>query len=178
MEYHSQRFQDFSLMVYKADKLLALLPAHKVDDKLYSHQGLSYGGLIHAKKLKSIDAIQSFKVILEFLKDNGFQHLIIKQLPSIYLHNQSNSPLDYVLFKVNAKLVRRDLHSVIDMKHKFYSKSRKEGVKRGVKANLRVEESESFDLFWNSILMPNLFSKHGVKPVHSLEEIIRLKSRF
>jgi hypothetical protein len=178
MDYHSDRFQDFSLLLYKNDKLLGLLPANKVDDNIHSHQGLTYGGLIHHKDLKSTDAIKGFQKILEYLNENGIKSISIKELPSIYLHNSTNNPLAYVLFKTNAQLLRTDLHSVIDMKYKAYSNSRKEGVKRGTKANLRVEESDSFDLFWNEILIPNLTSKHGVKPVHTLEEITFLKSRF
>lgn len=37
MDYHSDRFDDFSLMFYKKNKLYALLPAHKIEDTLYSH---------------------------------------------------------------------------------------------------------------------------------------------
>lgn len=178
MDYHSDRFQDFSLMVYKNDKLLALLPANRVDDVLYSHQGLTYGSLIYAKHLKTTDFIQAFKAILEFLKSEAISTLNIKELPYIYLNSKMNNPLQYVLFKTKAELTRTDLHSVLDLNYKSYSNSRKEGVKRGVKANLKVEESNSFDLFWNSILIPNLESKHKVKPVHTLEEITLLKSRF
>lgn len=178
MDYHSDRFQDYSLMVYKKDKLIALLPANKVDGSLYSHQGLTYGGLIHGKDLKTVDAIESYKTILKFLNKEGIESITLKELPSIYLHNSTNNLLAYILFKVNAQLVRTDLHSVVNLKFKSYSNSRKEGVKRGVKSNLKVEESDSFDLFWNEVLIPNLTSKHGVKPVHTLEEIMLLKSRF
>ncbi len=178
MDYHSDRFQDFSLMIYKKDKLIALLPANTIENSLYSHQGLTYGGLIHSKDLKTIDATNSFRTILKFLNENGTQSITLKELPSIYLHNLTNNPLAYLLFKTNAQLLRTDLHSVIDMTHKSYSNSRKEGFKRGMKSNLRVEESQSFDLFWKDILIPNLTSKHGVKPVHNLEEITLLKSRF
>ena len=178
MDYHSDRFMDYSLMVYKNDKVIALLPANRVDDTLYSHQGLTYGGLIYAKGFKSTEALNSLKTILKFLTEEGVNRLILKELLNIYLHNQTNNPLTYSLFKTNAELLRMDMHSVVDTKHKSYSNSRKEGVKRGTKANLRVEESETFHLFWNTILIPNLTSKHNVKPVHSLEEITLLKSRF
>jgi hypothetical protein len=178
MEYHSDRFQDFSLMVYKNDKLLALLPANRVNHVVYSHQGLTYGSLIYTKKLKTTDFIEVFKAILKYLKSKAIFTLSLKELPSIYLQRQMNNPLDYVLFKTKAELTRTDLHSVVELNLKSYSSSRKEGVKRGVKANLKVEESNSFDLFWNTILIPNLETKHNVKPVHSLEEITLLKSRF
>lgn len=178
MDYHSHRFQDFSLMLYRNDKLVALLPANLVDQMVYSHQGLTYGGLIYSKVLKTADFIQAFKAILEFLNSKAIVSLSLKELPNIYLHQQTNNPLDYVLFKTNAELMRTDMHSVLDLKHKSYSKSRKEGVKRGVKAKLSVEESNHFDLFWNTILIPNLETKHHVKPVHSLEEITLLKCGF
>ena len=178
MDYHSHRFQDFSLMVYKNEKLMLLLPANVVDATIFSHQGLTYGGMIFNKNLKSTEAINCFKAILEFLNDSSIKNIVIKELPNIYLQNQTNNPIAYLLFKSKAELLRTDMHSVVDMKYKSYSSSRKEGIKRGVKSNLRVEESNSFDLFWNDILIPNLASKHGVKPVHSLEEITLLKSKF
>ncbi len=178
MDYHKDRFQDFSLMVYKNETLVALLPAHREGDAVYTHFGLTYGGLIHAKTLKTSEYIAIFKVLLEFLHNQNIGSLTLKELLSIYLHNSSNNPLQYVLFKSEADLCRVDLHSVIDMRHKAYSKSRKKGIKRGQKANLRVEESPTFEAFWNEILIPNLGHKHGVKPVHSLDEITLLKSRF
>lgn len=178
MDYHSERFKDASLLVYKNDKLITLLPANSVDYTIYSHQGLTYGGLIFNKSIKSTDLIDSFRAILQFLNEKKFDSLIIKELPNIYLHNSANNPLVYLLFKTKASLLRTDMHSVIDVKYKSYSNSRKEGVKRGVKFNLKVEESSSFDLFWNSILIPNLKMKHNVNPVHSLQEITLLKSRF
>jgi hypothetical protein len=178
MDYHSDRFQDFSLMVYKKDRLVALLPANIVDNVVYSHQGITYGSLIYLKVIKTIDLMEAFKSVLEFLKNKAIITLILKEVPYIYLHHQTNNPLEYVLFKTKAELIRTDMLSVLDLNYKSYSSSRKEGVKRGLKSKLKVEESNSFDLFWNSILIPNLKSRHNVQPVHSLEEISLLKSRF
>ena len=50
MDYHSDRFLDHSLMFYEKGRLYAVMPAN--DDKhgtLFSHQGLTYGGLIMDK---------------------------------------------------------------------------------------------------------------------------------
>ncbi|MDN3492605.1 GNAT family N-acetyltransferase [Winogradskyella bathintestinalis] len=178
MDYHSHTFRDFSLMVYKKNKLIALLPANLVENSVFSHQGLTYGGLIYANALKTTEFIQVFKVILRFLNENEITHFTIKELPTIYLHNTTNHSMAYILFKIKAELLRTDLHSVVDLNYKSYSNSRKEGVKRGVKAGLKVEESDNFETFWNEILIPNLEAKHNVKPVHNLEEISLLKSRF
>ena len=53
MDYHSDRFSDFSLMIFSSKKLVAILPANRVGDTLYSHQGLTYGGLVVTAKAKS-----------------------------------------------------------------------------------------------------------------------------
>ena len=55
MDYHADRFQDMSLMVYRKGKLYALLPANRKSDVLYSHQGLTYGGLILSNKATVLD---------------------------------------------------------------------------------------------------------------------------
>lgn len=46
MDYHSEKFSDYSLLIYKGEKLIALLPANLINDQLFSHSGLSYGGFI------------------------------------------------------------------------------------------------------------------------------------
>ncbi|WP_370391777.1 GNAT family N-acetyltransferase [uncultured Winogradskyella sp.] len=178
MEYHKDRFQDYSLMVYQKSKLIALFPANRESDKLYSHQGLTYGGLVYKTFLKSSDAIFIWKAILKFLNENNITCLYIKELPYVYLKNMTNNPMPYILFKLKAQNKRMDMHSVVDIKQYKLSNSRKEGLKRGEKAGLEVSESASFDSFWNSILIPNLREKHGVKPVHTLDEINLLKSKF
>ena len=52
MDYHSDRFEDFSLMVYEKSELIALLPLNIIENKVYSHQGLTYGGLIVKNNIK------------------------------------------------------------------------------------------------------------------------------
>src|SRR5690554_3276759 len=44
MDYHADRFEDFSLLAFSGDKLKAVLPANRRDEVLHSHQGLTYGG--------------------------------------------------------------------------------------------------------------------------------------
>jgi len=178
MDYHSDRFQDFSLMIYEEDELMALLPVNRVGDAVYSHQGLTYGGLIYKQSLKSQEAINILKTVLEFLDENGIKILLIKELPFVFLDNQTNNPLAYLCFKLEAQLQRMDMHSTLELKFKSYNRSRKNGYKRGLKNNLTVRETDDFESFWNEILIPNLDNKHDVKPVHSLEEVQLLKSRF
>ncbi|NHM03843.1 GNAT family N-acetyltransferase [Flavobacterium celericrescens] len=179
IEYHSDRFQDFSLLIFdEKENLKAILPANKVGDTIYSHQGLTYGGLILNQKSKLQDVLEITYNILRFLNENKVSTLNLKQLPSIYAQFPSEE-MEYLSFILNAKLVRRDSLSVLDLKTDYsFSKDRKQAINRGIKNNLVIKEETDFKVFWNEILIPNLEQKHNAKPVHTLEEITFLKSKF
>lgn len=179
MEYHKDRFPDFSLLIFKNNELKAILPGTIEGDILYSHKGLTYGGVLHADDLKLNDTIKLFHAMLSFLNEKGIKKIILKELPLIYFDTIVNHSLDYLMFKLNAKLLRTDLLSVVSLDNKLkFSKNRIEGVKRAKKHHLLVKEEQDFNSFWNDILAPNLKEKHQAKPVHSLSEITYLKQNF
>lgn len=178
IEYHQNRFEDYSLLVFKKEKLIAIFPANKIGDTIYSHQGLTYGGLIIQGFLKFQDVLESFKTLLIFLNFNGFKLLKINTIPSIY-HSLPSDEIHYIMFLLSAKLTKRDVLSVINLNENIsVSKNRIEGCKRGKKHGLKIKEKNIFDEFWNNILIPNLKQKHSISPVHSLSEITLLKERF
>lgn len=178
MEYHSDRFDDFSLLIFDGEKLIAVFPANLSEGVLYSHQGLTYGGLILDKKVKLTTTLKIFKQLLSYLNAQGFEKIVIKEIPFIYSRKFSDD-LKYLLFLVNAHLYRRDLLSVLELSSKFkISSGRMEGVKRGIKNKLHIVESDDFKDFWEMILIPNLAVKHNAKPIHTLEEIALLKQNF
>lgn len=177
LEYHKDRFNDYSILFYKNDKVIAILPANKLKNKIYSHQGLTYGGLILEDNIKFSDVLQVFKLLLSHLNESKYESLIIKEIPEIYNVLPSDE-VKYLLHKTNAELIRRDVLSVIKIGRNSYSRDRIQGNKRGEKLKLNIKEVSNFEDFWNIILIPNLKNKHGVNPVHSLEEITRLNSIF
>ncbi|RKR08686.1 acetyltransferase (GNAT) family protein [Flavobacterium sp. 90] len=178
MEYHQDRFEDFSLLVFEDEKLISVLPANKTGNSIYSHQGLTYGGLVCKEQTKLATVIEIFRAILLFLMENNFQKLHLKSLPSIY-HLKPAEEILYALFLAEAKLVRRDSLSVIDLSQENKtSKIRKRGFQKGVSNQLIIEEETDFDLFWNEVLIPNLNKKHSANPVHSVKEMNYLKTHF
>ena len=87
--------------------------------------------------------------------------------------------MQYLSFILKADVIRRDTLSVLNVQQKPKpSKDRIAGNKRALKNNLVVKEVETFDAFWNTILIPNLNAKHEAQPVHSLAEIEYLKRKF
>lgn len=179
MEYHQDRFDDYSLLVFKKDKLIALLPANIKGNVAYSHQGLTYGGLVVSKQANFEEVFNAFRVVLQFLDDNNVETLELKIIPSIY-NKLPSDEMNHLMIQVNANLTRKDVLSVIDQGNKLpiVSSNRKRGLKKAESKNLIVKEVDDFSAFWNEILTPNLQHTHNVSPIHNLKEITLLKSRF
>ena len=178
MEYHSDRFTDYSLLVYKDDLLYAVLPANIVGDKLYSHKGLTYGSLVLSKSAKLLYTFEAFKALLAFLNAKAISTLELRNIPTFY-NTMPSDELSYFLFKANATLIKRDALMVIDTSTKIkFQKNRREGINKAKRNGLTIAVDDNFEGFWNEILIPNLQKKHGVAPVHSLEEIQLLAAKF
>lgn len=178
MDYHSDRFTDFSVLIFKDDDLYAVLPANVKEQKVISHQGLTYGSFVLQDSAKLLYALEAFKEMLRFLASEKLQTLEIRVIPTFY-NVMPSDELDYFLFKANAKLLKRDVLMVIDTNHKLkFQKNRREGINKAIRNGLRLKTEDTFDDFWNDVLVPNLKNKHGIAPVHSLEEIKMLAARF
>jgi hypothetical protein len=178
MEYHSDRFTDYSLLVYKDDLLYAVLPANIVGDKLYSHKGLTYGSLVLSKSAKLLYTFEAFKALLAFLNAKAISTLELRNIPTFY-NTMPSDELSYFLFKANATLIKRDALMVIDTSNKIkFQKNRREGINKAKRNGLTIAVDDNFEGFWNEILIPNLQQKHAVAPVHSLEEIQLLAAKF
>lgn len=178
IEYHKDRFEDFSIMIFEGEKLVAILPANRAGETVYSHQGLTYGGLVYGESLKLASVIATFKAILFYLSENKITKIQIKTFPSIY-HNKPAEELSYALFLADARLIRRDTLAVIDLSKPFqFSTLRKRGIQKAVSNGLIIKEENNFEPFWNQILIPNLQLRHNAEPVHTLVEIQLLKKLF
>jgi len=179
MDYHQDRFTDNSYIIFKDNKPFALFPANATNNTLISHQGLTYGGLVLQPKAKLNEVLAAFTTLLKQMESEGFSELTVKMLPKIY-HDLPSDVLDYLLFKLDATLIRRDITSVIENSNrlKTNSSNRKRGLKRAVSNALDVNESTDFESFWNHVLIPNLQQKHNAKPVHFIEEIETLQKNF
>ena len=178
MEYHKDRFLDYSLIILDGEKWVAVLPANVVGNEVFSHQGLTYGGLVYNEKVKLAAIIEIFKNILLFLNDNKMEKLQMKLIPSIY-HLRPAEELNYALFLAEAQLIRRDSLAVLDLlNNNSLSKLRKRSIQKGISNDFVIKEVADFESFWNEILIPNLAKKHQAKPVHSLQEILKLKALF
>lgn len=178
MDYHDDRFDDNSFMFYHKGKLKAVLPANVAGDTLYSHQGLTYGGLLLDKKATVEDVLECFDSLNSWLRENGISKVVYKALPWIYQQYPSEEDLYALTWKCKAQLISRNIAStiVIDNKLKF-AESRKSGIRKALSLNIEVGESNDVDGFWH-VLEDNLGNRYNAKPVHTANEMKLLMSRF
>lgn len=178
MGYHADRFSDYSLMFYRQGKLYALLPAHSKGDILCSHLGLTYGGLVMSEGTTGARVQQLFRELNHFLSGEGFHKVVYKPVPHIYHRIPSEEDL-YSLFSIcNARLIDRNLSSAVLLSKPLkWHRDRRYGANRAFVNGIVAGESDDWAGFWE-VLKSNLMQKYGARPVHSLDEIQILHSRF
>lgn len=180
MDYHSDRFNDHSLMAFNdKEKLIALLPANADGDTLYSHQGLTFGGwLTQVKHFNANNMLEIFDSMCAYLQANGFHSLIYKAIPHIYHKYPAEEDL-YALFRHHATIETCNISTVAIPASSYnkYGNSTKLNIKKAVHSGMTIEESHEFSEFWQ-LLTKHLKLRYNTTPVHSLEEIQLLHTRF
>lgn len=177
MDYHKDRFEDFSLMVFQGKKLLSILPANiDKEGTVHSHQGLSYGGLLFKPNSSFKLRLAQFAAVMRFLSSNAIKELFLKNIPSCYRTDNS----DMLVFDwAEAELHRTDIYSYVPKgSYTVPNRNRSRQLEKAKSQGFEVRKTASFDEFWNGILTPNLKNRFTVNPVHTLEEIEYLSEKF
>jgi hypothetical protein len=178
MEYHKDRFDDFSLMIFEDEKLVAVLPANRVGNEIFSHQGLTFGGLVYSYKLKAEKVSNIIDSLLSFLKENRLLFFYFKPIPSFYPLG-GNEESDFFLHKKGAFLDHKEMNLGVNLALPLtISKSKLKHFRKVEALHIEIIEDQQFDSFWKVVLEPRLAEKYDAKPVHTLQEISKLKSIF
>ncbi len=178
MDYHADRFEDASLLFFdSAERLVAILPAHRRGTELVSHGGLTYGGFVTSARMTLLTMQNCLAALQQSMRESALLKLIYKAVPHIY-HRQPAEEDLHALFLADARVHRRDVLLVIDNEQPYpLQERRRRALKKAEKAGVLVEETGDYAAYWD-VLTENLRSKYGTTPVHSLEEIELLASRF
>lgn len=177
MDYHSDRFDDHSLIISREGVIIALFPANQSDNTIYSHQGLTYGGILLLTESTLIDVIEILNHIILYYKKLTFHNIIYKCVPYIYHKIPSSEDL-YALALIKAKLLKRNASAVVDLRNKIaYTKGRKSQINKARKLNLEVGESILFSEFMK-LVENRLKEKYDSISTHKEHEIMKLVSLF
>ena len=178
MDYHSDRFADCSLVAMHDGKVCGLLPANIDGDTLWSHRGLTYGGWI--MPLKHFDTTVMVEVMdaaVHWMRDNGIKRLVYKAVPHIY-HRYPCEEDRYALFRHGASLIETNISTTIDLTCPLsLDRGNKSGANAARKAGIQTGPSDDWAGYWE-LLSSLLDERYGTRPVHTLEEMRLLQSRF
>ena len=199
MDYHSDRFFDCSLLVYDGEapadeykgnhlttkNLVAVFPANYDEQtkSVYSHQGLTYGGLIVLPEITQMEVITIMQAILCYYRDfMQAMKVYYKPIPYIYSIYPCDEDL-YALFRAGAQLTRRLVSTAIHQRSTLKMRTlRMRQAKKAVDHGCyleRITETDEVGLleFWN-LLEDVLRTYHNSKPVHTYQEILLLMQLF
>lgn len=178
MEYHKDRFEDFSLIVFEREKLVAVLPANRVGDIVYSHQGLTYGGLVYSPKLNGEKVENILDSLVFFFKENEVKSFCFKPIPLFY-SSKGNSEMEFFMLKKGAFLDKKEMNLGINLAMPLtISKSKLKHFRKIEELDLEMVEEQHLESFWELVLEPRLLEKYNATPVHTLQEITKLKEKF
>lgn len=197
MDYHSDRFTDCSLLVYDdivtddldedhgTEGLKAVLPANYVEAErtVYSHQGLTYGGLIVETEITQTEVLQAMQAVLLYYREMmQAAVVVVKPIPYIYCPFPSGEEL-YALQRAGARLTARAVSTTVSTAHPLRMRAlRVRGAKKALAHDLFIERRsegdwDSLHAYWE-VLTDVLRTYHHTTPVHTEAEMRLLMERF
>ena len=184
--HQKDRFEDHSVMVLKNDTIAAMFAAVETTGQSgikewHTHAGLSFGGLIQSPSADMKTVVEVFRMLKEYLLENGFSNVKYKAMPHIY-YSITSLEDRYALFLNGAKHWYTQPYSVISPGAYRGLSSRQKTRIRSIRKNnpvyiADIGATEDLEQFHDG-LSANLKKKYGVQPVHSLNELKQLKALF
>ncbi len=199
MDYHSDRFFDCSLLIYAGispdeefkerrlttKDLVAVFPANwdKEQQTVYSHQGLTYGGLIVLPEVTQKEVLDMMQAIVQYYRDMmQVTRIVYKPIPYIYSSIPSGEDL-YALFRAGARLTRRLVSTCVSMRNPMKMRaSRIQQARKAVDHGFYIDRMTEGDMqtlkeYW-TLLEDVLMKHHNATPTHTMQEMALLMSQF
>jgi hypothetical protein len=177
LAYHpADRFQDHSLLFLDGEKLIAVLPAALKDNVLVSHPGASYGGFVLKPDVSVTETGAIVDTLIAYAKEKKFAGISLLRLPPVSLHRQWSEDQLYWAYQRGFSLTRTEMDGAIDLSSltpdmvmdSLTGKCRNM-VRQAERAKITVKLTNDFATYW-----PVLEGRHGTKPTHTVEEILKL----
>lgn len=185
--FHLQRFLDYHpdgqwnfkhLMFRQHGRLVGVMPGGINKEGAYwTPMGASYGSIVTLDESfeRSLDIVDA---LLAYAKEQGIRDLYLIPAPLIYTINYSQH-LEYAMLYRKAAFELHYISHAIDLKHKehflehFDPTARKNIHKILREGRVTIRESTDYATF-HEILVENK-ARHGVKPTHTLNDLLRLQ---
>ena len=185
LSYHiEKKFNDSSLMFYKQESLICVLPACLINKNnknvLVSHAGASFGGFIVADAY-----FELYEKILfyfeSYCKKNKIHKCKIIATP-VYYAKLADNLFDYASFLGGYKISEKYISHVIYLKHKnalnYFNQRKRRYLNNSLINNqtLITEKTKDFASFYCLLKLNK--KKFNTKPAHNLQELIKIKKLY
>lgn len=177
MDHHGDTFLDASMMFYRKNRLIAVMPAHVDDGVLWSHRGLSFAGVISHRRMRTSWMLDLFERLRARLVEDGLQALMYKTVPWPYQDYPAEEDL-YALYLMGATC--EDMKVTYALRpshfagvHETARNLRNRAVRAGVTVRLTNELATFFEIHRQMHE-----ERHMAEPLHSYEELAELTERF
>jgi len=177
LAYHEAgRFNWKHLIFVDRKEILAVLPGAMMGSTFESPIGASYGSFV-TRDIDFATALELVDVFADYCRDNLFERALLTAPPFIYQDVISQN-VDYALAYRGFSYDKHYISHAIRLGHRDFLSSFQSTARRYIhkylrEQNLRVEMSDDYEAFY-PILVKNK-ARHGVKPTHTLDELLRLK---
>ena len=188
LNYHPEdRFIDYSLMIYNSkNQLVALCPACKEINEngemcFFSHRGSTFGGVLTNKKNHVVAKyIAIIEAIEEFLSENNFSTVHYRVTSDLFCDRKIETELYSFFYKGYETIEELSLYVDFSTYKEDIIKNLSQGKRTDVNNCIKegmyfaeIESDEDIERFYE-LLCRNL-EKYDAKPVHTLEELRKLK---
>jgi GNAT superfamily N-acetyltransferase len=174
--YHGDRFADRSLVVLSDGKPVAVVPAALDPDDascVVSHPGITYGGIVHLPSFRGTgvaDALDACRAAW------AAERVVYKPVPPVFHRALAQDDL-WALFLAGATRTRCDLSWAVDLTGPMTWTGNRRRAAAKAAAEVEVSRDDgAVESFWH-VLTDSLAERHGVRPVHTAEEMRDLMRR-
>jgi len=180
LSYHSNnKFIDSSILLYDENKLIAVILVAQLEEDYFSHPGTSGGGLVISQNYYKAEKLNL--ILDEVIKH--FDNKLNLRVFESYFSEVNNDLLVYFLNKKGHLYSELSIYLKIlkdvDLISTISDQKTRTAVRKLEKQNFNFSISNEQNDFkkFHDLITENL-RKHNIKPVHSLEEILRINDMF
>ncbi|MBV9528968.1 GNAT family N-acetyltransferase, partial [Sphingomonas sp.] len=173
---HADRFEDCSALILVDGRPAIIFPASIMEGHVHSHGGLTFGGLVVRRAVRTSAVLDAGEALLGKLHEWGARKLTVRVLPPPFASHPSQDA-ELAFLRRNFHVVRRDVSSIVRLGGpSSISKSKQRDILRAKKLGVTVEEI-GLNLFY-PLLADVLARRHDAVPVHSIAELQALQRNF
>ena len=183
LNYHENvQFHDHSLLFYKDNKLIAVLPAAIQKNNFISHPGVSFGSFIYNNKLSFSDSCDIVDHFVDYINQFDYENIQITFSPSCYSSPFSDY-IEFCLYSKGFQYKKMELSNIVELGGNFeqlyagYKSSARQAHRKAERSDIIIKQSNDFDTFYE-ILCNNLALRHNVSPTHTLSELKKIHNLF